>query len=284
MKGGSAVKKLLALILALSLVLCLAACGETPDPTEPTGTADTTQKQTKTVYVHSSITQQAGENVTRTEYIYDDQNVLTQVVQSVNDAQTNTYNVECDENGNFTKWSADVEGTQMVTEYTYDEQGRSLGTFAYMNGVLMTSTEYTWEDGRRTSITTKMPTQELEQRMVFIYDENGCMLRQDAYLNGELNGYIIYSADEQGRTAAATSYQPDGTVSLAGTYTYEGSTTTVITSRSDGTVEQKTVTVYDEQGNLSQSTVYDGDGNILSSEKHTWMAIEVPLDCPRASV
>ena len=51
----------------------------------------------------------------------------------------------------------------------------------------------------------------------------------------------------------------------------------------DGTVTQKTVITYDDQGNLLSTVIYDGSDTLISSETHTWKAIQVPIDCPRAS-
>ena len=56
------------------------------------------------------------------------------------------------------------------------------------------------------------------------------------------------------------------------------------TTLADGTVTQKTVLTYDENGNLSTSVSYDGEGNVKSKETHTWRAITVPIDCPRAPI
>lgn len=270
------------ILLFLCLAVCLSACGKAdPDPTL-SSTADTvaTDPTTKTVYVHSSIRQESSVAVSRAEYIFDENNFVSEVIQYSNDVETLRYTVECDKNGNFSKWICG----EMVIEYAYDEQGHSLGSDYYQNGELMSSTEYIWDGDLRTGTIATSPQQNLENRSQITYDENGNMLRQDLFVNGELSSYSICTTDEQGRLTGTTAYLPDGTAGASTTYTYEGSTETRITAQADGTVTQKTVITYDDHGNILSAVVYDGEGTVISTETHTWKAIQVPLDCPRASV
>lgn len=272
------------LCLLVLLCLCLTGCaGEPEETTVPTESA-APEPATKTVYVHASITKEYGAAVSRTEFLFDETDRVTQVVIYSNDAEQMRYSVECDENGNYTRWSATVSGMESVTEYTYDAQGHSLGSSVYMGGTLMSATVYTWEGDLRTSITTTMPAQNMEQRAVMTYDETGRLIRQDTYVDGTLNSYAVCTTDEQGRLLTTASYQADGTAVSTTTYTYDAATETRVTTDPDGSVTQQTVLTYDEAANLLTSTVSDGDGNVLSSETHVWKAVEVPIGCPRASV
>ena len=81
-----------------------------------------------------------------------------------------------------------------------------------------------------------------------------------------------------------TVYQPDGTLLYANTYTWEGTTQTITSALPDGTINQTAVLTYDEHGNLLTQELYDSDNTLVSKEIHTWKAVEVPIDCPRASV
>ena len=47
---------------------------------------------------------------------------------------------------------------------------------------------------------------------------------------------------------------------------------------------QTAVLTYDENHNLLTHTVYNALGDQVSKETHTWKAIQVDPDCPRASV
>lgn len=273
-------KKLLILLLSLTVLLSFCACGREPanTPTEPT------QPPTKTVYVHSSITQSNGSTISRTEYVYDASDCLTAVVVYTGDTESRRYSVTCDENGNPIRWVATVDGTESATEYTYDDQGRSLGTYIYTDGQLVTSTEYTWGDGQRVSVTAKAPPQNYESRSEYTYNENGHLIRQDLYANGQLSSYSVCTCDETGRPLRIDSYTVDGVHTGATTYSYDGNTETR-TFQDDSCAFTQTVTLtYDNHGNLLTSTTCDSEGNVLSTETHTWKAVEVPIDCPRASL
>ena len=64
------------LLYLLPLALLLAGCGGEPEdvPTEPT------EPETKTVYVHSAITRTQSGVTSRTEYIYNEEDLLTDVI------------------------------------------------------------------------------------------------------------------------------------------------------------------------------------------------------------
>lgn len=267
-------KRSAALVLGLCL-LWLAGCTQTPGPA-----TDPTQPQTKTVYVHTSLTQEFGATVNRTEYLFDAQDHVTEVVVYTNDEQTKRHSVECDENGNYIKWTSD----NSVTEYTYDQSGHSLGVSLYINDELVSSTAYTWEGDLRTSVTTQMVTQGMTQRLLMTYDSSGRLLRQDTYSADTLSSYAIYTTGEDDRIAAMTVYQPDGTLLYTNTYTWEGTTQTVMSTLPDGTVNQTAVLTHDEHGNLLTQVIYDSKNELISKETHTWKAVTIPIDCPRASV
>lgn len=268
-------KKISAFLLALCTVLCLTACN---NPDQPDNTDETTVPTTKTVYLHSSVTQEYGSSVTRTEYQFDEKDILTDIVIYSGDEETDRYRVQCDENGNATRWSNE----ETTMECRYDDRGRTLGTTVSMNGAVVSSTTYIWEGDLRTGVTSS--GEGFESRHTFTYDEAGHLIRQDIYTNGELTGYSICTNDENGRIVQAINYLSDGSEGSAIRYTYSDSTETRTTTLPDGTVTQKIVLAYDETGNLSTSTTYDGEGSIVSKETHVWRAVEVPIDCPRAPI
>lgn len=269
-------KKLTMLLICL-LLLNMTACKDNTDSTEPT---DSTQSQTKTVYVHSSITQEYGSTVNRTEYLFDLQNHVNQVVIYTNGEETKRHGVLCDENGNYIKWISDGS----VTEYSYDDQGNSLGMSLYINDVLISSTVYTWENGLRTSVTTTMETQGMTQRILMTYDSSGRLLRQDTYTADTLSSYSIYATDENGQVSSVALYQPDGTLISTNTYVRTSTMETITSTLPDGTVNQTAVLTYDQYGNLLTQEIFDRNGQLISKETHTWKAVTVPIDCPRASV
>lgn len=267
-------KKLLSLLL---LPLLLVGCGkkvpevEVPTETEPT---------TKTVYVHSSITRTQGTTTGRTDYIYNDEHLLTDVIMSDGDGnELQRYLVTCDENGNPIEWAS--ANDNMVT-YTYDSRGRTLRTETYVGETLMTSTEYTWSGNLRISVTVKAASQ--EQRTEYAYDEKGGLTRQDVYMGGALSSYGLYTINEEGKSALCQTFDPEGNPVAEVTYEYENNTEKRITKDVYGKVLQTQILTYDDQGNLLKSELVDGTGAVLSSEVHEWLPVEVPVDAIRANV
>lgn len=265
-------KRLLCLLLA---ALLLTGCtGKNPE--EPTET----QPAVKTVYVHKSITRIQGDTIGRTEYLYNEENLLTDVVISDGGgAELQHYLVSCDENGNPVEWNTSTGST--VT-YTYDAQGRTLRTDTYTGDTLMTSTEYKWSGELRVSVTVKTASQ--EQRTEYTYDDKGKLIRQDVYSGGSLSSYGLFTLNEEGKTALCQTFGPDGNPVATVTYEYEGFTEKRITADSQGAVLQTQILTYDDHGNLLQSDLVDYGGAVVSSEIHEWMPIEVPVDIPRAGI
>lgn len=270
--------KKLFVLLSVLFLLCLTAC--TKSPASTTEVTVPTEPQSKTVFVHTSITQEFGSTVSRTEYLFDEQDHVTEVVVYTNDTETKRHSVECDENGNFIRWHSDGS----VTEYTYDDHGHPLSVLIYINDGLVSSTEYTWENDLRTSVTSNIVSQGMTQRAIMTYDSSGRLLRQDSYTADTLISYTIYSTGGDGRIASVTAYLPDGTLLYTSTYTREGTTETITSTLPDGAIHRTAVLTYDEHGNLLSQVICDSENNIISKEIHTWKAVVVPIDCPRASV
>lgn len=266
-------KKITALLGALTLLCGLAACTDGgADSTAPT------EAPTKTVYVHSSVTQEFGSTVSRTEYIFDEANRVKEVIVYTNGAETKRHSVACDENGNYIRWTADGS----VTEYAYDEEGHIILRTMTVDGSTVSSTSYTWENGLRTCVTTKMG--DMTQTVLMTYTAAGALLRQDTYAGDNLTSYCIYAPEVNGRTKTMSTFNPDGSLQSIAEHQWEGSAQTITTTAPDGTVTQIAVLTYDDAGNLLTHEVYDGQQKLISKETHTWKAIEVDPDCPRASV
>lgn len=272
-------------ILAVALFLLaglLCACGS--DPVEESSFPRASDPVTKTIYVHTEITQTYGDTTTRTRYLYDAQDCLTQVVISTNDTESLRYQVTCDENGNPLRWETTMEGKASVIEYTYDEQGQVLGTYAYTEGKLMTATEYTWGNGLRVSVTAKAPSQNYERRTEYTYDENHTLFREDLYTNGELSAYTICTCDSEGTLTESRTYNLEGELQSIVTYTYDGGKETRTTTDADSNLLRTQELTYDDHGNLLSSAIYDQNRELLAQETHIWMPIAVDPATPRASI
>ena len=293
--------KPLALLCAATLCITLCACSSDPNvpsdttistnstittaATDPVGTTAPTQPQisTKTIYVRSSYTNKSDTMDARTEYVYDENNLLTEVIQYSGTTLTKRYAVTCDENGNYTKWESKTESETLTAHYFWDEAGRGLGNSQYLNDALQYSITYTWTDGLLMETVSSMPEQSLETRLQYTYNSENVRVRSDYFVNNSLQRYGVYSIDDQGRVASVSFYLPDGTAHYTTSYIYGTQSETQITQSASGTVTQKIITKYDQHGNVLSTQTYDGRNTLLSTETYTWNAITIPLDCPRAS-
>lgn len=248
-------------------------------PTEPAETEPTeTEPTTKLVSVISSVTSSFGAAETRSERVFDENGQVTQIITYSNGQETQRFDVECDEHGNYTRW---VSG-QSVTEYTYDREGRVTGTYVYLGEVLQLSSQYVWEDGLLTATIQSNPVQNLEQRLDCRYDAQGRLIREEHSVNGSLISYTAYSYSADG-SATVTTYGSDGSVTRIAIQTTTDTEVTISSTLPDGTFAGKRVKTYDEDGNLLTDTEYGEDGTVLSRQSYAWRTVEVPADCPRAS-
>lgn len=270
-------KKLFSLLAATALLLTMAGCNKTAEP--PTETNQpTTQKQTKTIYLHESVTHNTGGKISKTEYLYDSADRLTHVVVYNNDTESHRYQVTCDEIGNPIRWANNAS----ATEYTYDDQGHITCTKVYNGDKLLSTTEQVWAGGLRISVTAK--SQDFENRTEYTYDDQGRLIRQDLYMEGQLCSYTICQTDDNGKLKRTDNYTPEGARMNSTIYSYEDNCERRTYLDAKGIVTQSTLLTYDEFGNLLTSNTTTLQGELISGEIHVWRAVEVPLDSTRASV
>ena len=264
----------------LLTALLLTGChGDKTVPTQPTDTVNQNQNnQLKTVYIRTSETLTSGSNVTRTDYLLGENNQVSQVVIYTNDAQTQCYDVQCDENGNYVQWVSD----DIRITYAYDQMGRPLGSTCYHGETVTSSVKQIWGGENLAELVVRNGSQ--ETRTVYTYNDAGLKIREELYLEGVLCGYSQLVHDDQGAVLTQTIYNANGTEDKSIHYVHEGNTSTATTVKPDGTVERKTVEVYDDHGNLTRTTEYDGQDRLLTEKTATWTPIQVPITIPRASV
>ena len=271
-------KKRFILLAAAVLLMSMAGCCK-DTPGEPTPTA-TTQKQTRTVFLHESVTHSIGGKISKTQYVYDGTDRLTDVVVYDDDVETRRYLVTCDEVGNPIRWASE----ESATEYTYDTQGHITCTKVYSGDTLITTTEQVWAGGLRISVIANSPAQDFENRTEYTYDGQGRLIRQDMYMGGQLSSYSICHSDEQGRLMSTDTYTPEGALTKTTIYAYDKNSERRTFLDAGGAITQTTLLTYDDFGNLLTSQTTNLHGELISGETHTWRAIEVPLDSARASV
>ncbi len=269
-------RRWIALILAL---VCMTACAA---PEEPSASGDTVQSNgtpdgsaTKTVYVRTEATVETGDTQTRTVYVFDEQDQVREVVVYTNGQETRRHSVECDEHGNYIRWTSG----QVRVEFTYSQQGEPLGYQTWHGEDLIGASIYTWENGLRTEVIQQLPLQQEEDRVRYTYDAQGRLIRQERYHNGILESYSVYTLGEDGRPVTMSTYLSNGELDQQVEYGYEGLTVTA--TADDGSYTQE---VYDQQGNLLSQTHIAADGTMTDRQTYQWKAIEVPADSLRASI
>lgn len=255
-------KKFVAVLLLLCMLLCLAACGS----------------KTETVYLKMESLRTVYGNEIRTVYTYSDtgsplttkiyfqdtlrsstsvrvSNGITYmtVTDSSGNESTQSYEYKYDEAGNVTQYEVSSGGSVYNrVNYTYDDEGKML-TMTSVTSTGTTLTEYSYdENGNLVTMVTSCEETETYTRLECTYNEDNRSVREAFYdAEGALQEYVTYEYEDDGKVITAIEYNGDDTPNG-----------TVITY------------VYDEHNNLiRQTTVIDGEeAEVIVN---TYEAIEV---------
>lgn len=276
-------KKLLAMILALVMVLALAACGkDQPNVTDPVSGGNvsnggTQQDNTprKDVKVLTSVKQVKGDGTVRANYQYTltDNRLLTAMdlqegraeldltldydeaakkvtVTAVNPdpASTNAaVTIEWNEVGQIISATETEEGKVWKTEYTYNDAGDVASKKVYIDGWHSSTVTYTYHSSGK--LMTECKTQgdgTLVYQKSSAYDDHGNKL-----------SYTVDHGDGDVRTDRYSyTYDDNGNVTCKQDYDDEGYETS------------KVEYTYDENGRMASKQTYNDDG--IKSGKYTY--------------
>lgn len=275
-------KKLLAWILCLSLILTLAACGssgsidgnvggikDTEETKESTSSGETegtrvtepteTQEPTRGVWLPTekvkTVHNEEGDSVWRETYTYDLQGNMVSKTQYKPDGTVNyTCTMEYDEKGRLIRETSDGGS---VSEYAYDSLG-----YQYLVGY--NGTAYTLELDH---VGRAVRYEDSRSTYTYTYaDDMTSYIRCKLDDNGEQTEYTEYQLDDQGHIVTARRCQNGGNLLYRTDYVYEngllvqeldyemGSDTHVTTANSY---------TYDQYGNMLTDTF---DGNYYSPD------------------
>lgn len=279
-------KKLLALILALAMILTLSACGGDPIDTNPTddptesvggGTPSDTEPKTETKWVIQSETyvyEDPSLGTVTSVYTYDDLgNPLTCRQESA--TETLDMVMTYDENGYRTSVTMTQGDYVMKQLITCDEKGNWIETKMYVGDQLTQTYTYTYDESGN-QLTMTLTSDTYSNYTEYSYDENGNILGYNTYANDELSITVTVEYDGQGRQIRSTTADAQGNISSITETTYDGNTEKRVTKAADGTVLTTLVFTYDEHGNAI-AIENSGTHTTPYSYTATFISIEVPV-------
>lgn len=295
-------KKLLALLLALIMVLSLAACGEPADGdkgdnkdngkenahnTDPSGTTQRPSPADQWVDLVTSyqsvqlgvLERHIGEYTLNFEY----NNTYTGgTAEMITDGQAHTGTFTCDKNYNINHIEIALEEADLVMDMTFDDQHRLLS--AVIQGKNETESELLYKlersydsKGKMTRDYFEIPMDEMISQVEYAYNEAGFLVENitSIIFSGVENYLVQRFVYMDGYMTAIEQYDKNGVMIISIPFEYEDQGDKIRYSGSDPLNEM--VIIHDKQGNLLGQEVYvagefnfrveytyDGRGNRLS--------------------
>lgn len=229
-------KKIIALLLVICVVLSFAACGKDNTPAEEKNTELVEMSLVSAIYKDGKPDRkyeydergneklyinydEDGEVFIEESSIYDEMdNKIRSVYTADGKVSENDFKYTYDKNGNILLKLSKEDGDEYSYEYKYDKIGNIKEFVLKENGIQQNKTKYS-------------------------YDDNGNKIKEDMYSrNGALVGSSVYEYDEKGNNTLNVFYY-------------------------NGEERQKSVYTYDEKGNLIEDVYYE-EGGEGSREKY----------------
>lgn len=294
------------LILTLTLLFLLCACGKqeqttpatepeseviqtapdtVPEATEPEVTEAPGQEaegetqtpgKTGTAYrlVRMTALDESGNENWHQEYTYDDYGREKLTEQYTDGVITSSTTITYTDSGRELLYTY-PEGRTMTVRETWDAQGNLVLWECIEDGAVEYYTEYTYNDqGWLLSYITVYTQEGSTMSCTYEYDDRGNQILVCEYTGDELMGKTQREFDENNRRTKAVYSDALSDWGFTYEYTWEGNTETAVQFDSDGAETMKTVTAYDETGNiLSQETWQEGV--MVSCTEYTYENIEI---------
>ena len=258
-------KKLILILLALTMLATFTACGKNGGASGETETKWLVESET---YVYKDS---AWGTVT-TDFTYDEKGNLLTTSQMAGDEKMEaayTY----DKNGFCTR----IEMTQGITtmryEITNNKNGNRTKTELYNGNLLMQSINYTYDDDGNL-LTQENANSSYTMVTKYTYDEQGNMLTATTLVNGTVSSKITLEYDSEGRQIRSVTTDAKGNVTDTVDATFEGNVETQVAKDANGNVTGTTVKTMDEHGNVVAIEV-SGTSNDYTYTA-TFISIEVP--------
>ena len=288
-------KKLIIFLLSLLILLC--GCGKEEMPTEPpvqeteeiievTGPEAILDPEDMTEplptefvlrLVRKTALTGSGQESWHEEYHYDDYGREKLTEEYMEGAVICSTSVTYTDSGRELLYSY-PEGRTVTVREELDEAGNLLSREFIEDGEVEYRTDYTYDDqGRLLSYTTVYTYEGSPLSCTYEYDDRGNQVMVYEYTGDELMGKTQREFDDQGRKTKAVYTDMLSDWGYTYVYTWEGTTETAVQYDSDGAESRKTITTYDESGNILVQETWQEDV-MVSRLEYTYEEIEIIVD------
>ena len=288
-------KKILALILALSLLLC--GCGrensaettltpeETAAPTletensgEGEGILDPTT-EIRYLIVKKIVTNDAGQELWGTDYSYDDTGFCTWEREYSNIGSASYSRVNSpDMLGRIgSSLFTEADGSQYTVFYTYDDFDRCIREDVTYEDGTQEYTEYTYNDHNQYLTLKQYMGGELimDYGFSYTYDGEGRQVSMDEYLGGELMYHVAFTYDAEGREIGTVTSLVNGEIQSRTESHWDGLTETrYFYSGEDAEPFMVSVFTYDDNGNVVFEETRQGE-TVINRAEYIYEPFEV---------
>lgn len=288
-------KKILALLLALSLLLC--GCGR-ENPAETTLTPEETAAPTletensgegegildptteiRYLIVKKIVTNDAGQELWGTDYSYDDTGFCTQEREYSNIGSASYSRVNSpDMLGRVgSSLFTEADGSQYTVFYTYDDFDRCIREDVTYEDGTQEYTEYTYNDHNQYLTLKQYMGGELimDYGFSYTYDGEGRQVSMDEYLGGELMYHVAFTYDAEGREIGTVTSLVNGEIQSRTESHWDGLTETrYFYSGEDAEAFMVSVFTYDDNGNVVFEETRQGE-TVINRAEYIYEPFEV---------
>ena len=288
-------KRIFALILALSLLLC--GCGK-EEPTETTQASQETTAATQAtensgegegvldptteiryLIVKKIVTNDQGQELWGTEYTYDDTGFCTneREYSNIGSASYSRTNSPDARNRIASSLYTQLDGSQYTVTYTYDDFDRCVREDVRYEDGTEEYTEYTYNDKGQYLTLKQYIAGELimDYAFSYTYDGQGNQVSMDEYLSGDLLYHVAFTYDEEGREISSVTSLVNGEIQSRTESQWDGLTETrYFYSGEDTEAFMISVFTYDDNGNVVFEESRQGD-TVINRAEYIYEPFEV---------
>ena len=241
-------KRMLTMCLCCVSLLCLMACNGTEDSGESVA-----------YYVTKQYMEHDTGDINLTTYGYNDEWVIQSSQSYLNGVLSSGVEYSYNEDATVvtvTTTSAIYDPTVTEIHQTFDDSGKMVRAESYSGGTLEGASEYTYDsEGRESKVVTTDSDGGVVTTLLYDYDKKGNLVSyvMETPVYSSRNEY---SYDRKNRLVTMKVFHNDELVSRI-EYTWEGNTKYGSVFAMGEQAARKTVTVYDDVGNVLVEENYD---------------------------